>query len=177
MKDYNKRAKEIVEKIQYITIASVSKDGSPLNTPVFSAYDKDFNFYWGSHKDSHHSKNIRDTGRVSLVIYDSTVRAGTGEGMYIKAKAVELTDAGEIVYAHNLIQTRRYPVPYWKLEQVQGNAPIRLYKAIPEETWMNGDGEIKGNYIDIRVPIDLLKDNELSSSRWFSLTPYLKNIY
>jgi len=157
MKDYNKRAKEIIEKIQYITIASVSKDGRPLNTPVFSAYDKYFNFYWGSYKDSHHSKNIHDTGIISLIIYDSTVKAGTGEGVYINAKAVEITYPQEIVYAHNLIQTRRYPVPYWKIEQVQGDVPIRLYKAIIEEVWMNGEGEIKGNYIDIRVPIVLLK--------------------
>lgn len=155
MKDFNKRAKEIIEKILYITIASVSKDGLPLNTPVFSAYDKDYNFYWGSHKDSHHSQNVRSTGNIALVIYDSTVEAGTGEGVYVKAKVKELIEAKEIAIAHKILQSRR-DVPFWKMEQVQGDGPIRLYKAIPEEMWMNGDGEIKGSYIDIRVPIDLL---------------------
>jgi len=156
MKDFNKRAKEIIENTLYITIASVSKDGIPLNTPVFSTYDKDYNFYWGSYKNSHHSKNIRLNSHVALVIYDSTVEAGTGEGVYVKAKAVELIDPKEIAYAHKLLQSRRN-VSFWKIEQVQGDSPVRLYKAKPEEIWMNGDGEIDGIYIDIRVPVDLLK--------------------
>jgi len=156
MKDFNKRAREIIEKILYITIASVSKEGLPLNTPVFSAYDKDYNFYWGSRKDSHHSQNVRSTDYVALVIYDSTVEAGTGEGVYVRAKVKELTEPKEIAAAHKILQSRR-DVPFWKEEQVQGDGPIRLYKAISEEVWMNGDGELRETYVDIRVPVDLLK--------------------
>jgi hypothetical protein len=47
MKDLSRRAKEIIEKIQYATIASVTEHGMPWNSPVFTAYDKNFNFYWG----------------------------------------------------------------------------------------------------------------------------------
>ena len=36
--DFSKRAREIVEKIIYITIATVCEDGSPWNTPVYSSY-------------------------------------------------------------------------------------------------------------------------------------------
>ena len=43
----SKRAKEIIERVIYITIASISDDGRPWNAPVFSAYDEDFSFYWG----------------------------------------------------------------------------------------------------------------------------------
>lgn len=151
-----KRAKEIIEKILYITIATVAKDGTPHNSPVFSAYDKDYNFYWGSHRDSQHSKNIKNNGKVFLVIYDSTVEAGTGKGVYVKARAVELEKPNEIASAHHLLQSRR-PVPFWKLEQVQGDAPIRLFKAISEKFWVNEDGDKDGNYIDMREEIDLSK--------------------
>ena len=147
-------AKEIIEKIPYVTIASISEDGQPWNAPVFSAYDKDYNFYWGSHKDSQHSRNIRFNKNIFLVIYDSTVPAGKGEGVYIRAAAKELEDAAEIGSAHRLL-TVRHVAPYWKLEQVRGSGPIRLYKAAPEKVWMNGEGEADGHYVDVRVEIQL----------------------
>ena len=148
------RAREIIEAIHYSTIASISDDGLPWNAPVFSAYGKDDNFYWGSHKDSQHSKNIRFNKNIFLVIYDSTVPAGKGEGVYIRAAAKELEDPQEIEFAHRLL-TERHIAPYWKLEEVQGGGPIRLYKAVPEKFWMNADGEKDGHYIDVRVEVRL----------------------
>ncbi len=149
-----KTAQRIIEKVLYITIATVTKSGTPWNTPVFSAYDKDYNFYWGSYSDSQHSKNLRANSNLFLVIYDSTVPAGTGEGVYVKARGIELEDSEEIAFAHNLLN-KRHSVPYWKIKQVKGAGPIRLYKAVPQKFWLNGEGEIRGNYIDKLEGIDL----------------------
>ena len=152
----SERAREIIEKIPYITIASVSHDGEPWNAPVFAAYDKNFNFYWGTYRDSQKSKNIKTNKNIFLVIFDSTIAPGSGEGVYIKAQAEELTDPKEIAFAHQLLWDRHI-VPFWKLEQVQGNTHIRLYKAVPEKVWMNAGDKVDGNYIDTRVEIDLDK--------------------
>jgi general stress protein 26 len=151
-KQLTKRAQEIIDQILYITIASVDEDGQPWNSPVFSAHDDDLNFYWGSHIDSQHSKNIRATGKVFLVIYDSTVEAGQGEGVYVRARAFEITDADEIKSVHKRLQDRR-PVPYWKLHEVSAPAPVRLFKAVPEQIWMNDDGERDGQFIDTRKEV------------------------
>lgn len=148
------KAKEIIKKIPYITIASISEDGQPWNAPVFAAYDNDYNFYWGTSRNSQKSKNIKTNKNVFLVIYDSTAPPGKGEGVYIKAIATELEDPKEIEYAHKLLRDRHI-VPYWKLEEVQGDAPIRLYKAIMEKVWVNGEGEENGHYIDIRIEVKL----------------------
>ena len=149
-----KRAKEIIEKVIYITVASISEDGMPWNAPVFAAYDEHYNFYWGTNRNSQKAKNIRNNKNVFLVIYDSTVPAGEGEGVYVKATAHELEDPKEIESAHSLLQKRR-PVPYWKLEAVQGEGPIRLYKAVPEKVWMNDGSRINDVYIDTRTEITL----------------------
>lgn len=117
---------------------------------MYCACDKSFNIYWGSHVGSQHSQNIRANGKVFIVIYDSTIPPGKGEGVYIQAACVELNDPAEIAAAHKLIQDRR-PIPYWKLEEVQGDAPVRLFKATPQKIWMNGDGEKNGQYIDVRT--------------------------
>lgn len=148
----SKRAQEIIDKILYVTIASVDGNGQPWNSPVFSAHDENLNFYWGSHIDSQHSKNIKDTGKVFLVIYDSTVEAGAGEGVYVEAAAGEILDPVEIKRVHKLLQGRR-PVPYWKLNEVVAPAPVRLFKATPSQIWMNDDGERDGQYIDVRKEV------------------------
>jgi hypothetical protein len=152
MKSLAPRAQEIVDRILYVTIASTSRDGKPWNSPVFSAHDEYHNFYWGSRIGSQHSQNIKATGKVFLVIYDSTVEAGQGEGVYVQASCKEITDPDEIKFAHNLLQTRR-PVPYWKLEEVSPPAPVRLFKAMPERIWMNDDGQKDGQYIDVRKEV------------------------
>jgi general stress protein 26 len=154
MRDLSTRAKELIEQIEYVTIASVSHDGNPWNSPVFSAYDEEFNFYWGTHKDSQKARNIRDTGKVFLVIYNSTVPSGTGEGVYIKASAQQLVDPSEIKNAFELLKNR-HEAPFWEFEAVQESGPIRLFKAVPQKFWMNDDGKKDGFYIDIRTEIKL----------------------
>lgn len=148
------QAKEIITKIPYITLATVDEHGMPWNAPVFAAYDKHYNFYFGTHIDSQKARNIKKNENVFITIYDSTVTPGNGAGVYIKAIAKEMNDPQEVAFAHKLIWDR-HVVPYWKLEEVQGDAPIRLYKAIPEKVWMNGEGEKDGYYIDTRVEIQL----------------------
>ena len=150
----SKRAKEIIERILYITIASVSESGEPWNAPVYSAFDEDHNFYWGSHVDAQHSKNIRVNPNIFFVIYDSTIPAGEGEGVYIRARAEEMSDLEEIKKAHKLLWDR-HAVPYWKLEEVHGDTPIRLYKAVPQKVWTNDEDERDGHYIDKRTEIEL----------------------
>jgi nitroimidazol reductase NimA-like FMN-containing flavoprotein (pyridoxamine 5'-phosphate oxidase superfamily) len=154
MKDLNKRAKEIIDEIMYVTIASVTEDGMPWNSPVFSAYDQDYNFYWGTHKDSQKAKNIHSNPNVFLTIYNSKVPAGTGEGVYIKATAKEVTNPDEIRRVFDLLKSR-HATSFWDFAAVSDEGPIRLYKATPQQAWMNDDGRKKGHYIDIRTEIEL----------------------
>jgi len=146
----NAKAKAVLDAINYATLATVTRDGDPWNSPVYCAYDKDYNVYWGSHVGSQHSQNIRANGKVFIVIYDSTVAPGLGSGVYVQATCIELADPSEIAAAHKLIQDRR-PNPYWKLEEVQTGRPVHLSKAMPQKIWMNGEGEKDGQYIDVRV--------------------------
>ncbi|MBA3723263.1 MAG: pyridoxamine 5'-phosphate oxidase family protein [Candidatus Levybacteria bacterium] len=158
MDKFNKRAREIIEQILYITIATASKDGKPWNAPVYSASDKEYNFYWASDQNGQHSQNIADNGHVFLVIYDSTVPEGTGEGVYIKAKAYALTEKTEIAEALGYLYRRKNQDPKKReVKEFLGSYPRRIYKAVPEKVWMNSGGEKNGNFIDIRVEIDLTK--------------------
>jgi len=151
-------ARRILERILYITIATASKDGVPWNTPVYSAHDEDLNFFWASDQNSQHSKNIGENNQVFLVIYDSTVPEGTGEGVYVQAKAYELKDEKEITHALNYLDTRVNKKLH-SPTQFLGDMPRRVYKAVPEKFWINADGDVNGNYIDTRIKVDLLARN------------------
>lgn len=144
-------ALSIIMRTEYATLATVDAKGYPWNAPVYCAFDQGYNFYWGSHKDSQHAINIRDNGRVFLSIYNSTVAPGQGEGVYIQASCSEITSPADMATAHRLIQDRRAPIAYWKLGQFSAqNSPIRLYRAVPEHIWVNGEDHVKHTYIDIR---------------------------
>lgn len=148
------RAKEILSKILYITIATVDDAGRPWNTPVYSAYDEHFNFYWASGIDSTHSRNIRLNPDVFLVVYDSTVPEGTGEGVYIKAYAYELVSEHEAEAALRCYYGRANKVPP-NPSSFLGSRPRRLYKAVPEQMWVNDLKEVDGTTVDGRVEVDL----------------------
>jgi nitroimidazol reductase NimA-like FMN-containing flavoprotein (pyridoxamine 5'-phosphate oxidase superfamily) len=154
----NKRAKEIIEKILYITIATASRDGTPWNSPVYSAFDEDYNFYWVSDQNGQHSKNIAENDKIFMEIYDSTVPEGTGEGVYIQAKAYKLESPKDIeyglMYLVERVNKRKDPKP--RVAEFQGDNPRRVYKAVPEKVWVNGNGDINGKYIDIRIELELL---------------------
>lgn len=161
-----KRAAEIIHKILYITIATVSKDGQPWNSPVYSVFDKDLNFYWSSDKDSQHSRNIRENKNVFLVIYDSTVPESTGEGVYIQAEAYELAAKDEITVARRITQIRKgqeSELTEKEYEKFTGDTVRKIYKAVPKKVWMNEDErDENGKFIrDIRVgvPLDMLKQS------------------
>lgn len=159
MSDYHqKRAAEIIKQIKYATLATVTSEGKPWNSPVAHEYDNDLNIYWFSDKENQHSKNVRANGEVFIVIYDSTVPWGEGEGVYIQAQVTELADPSEISYARRIKKGPDNDAP----DDFMGDAIRRVYKAVPQKVWMN-DADVKnGVFIrDYRVEVDL---SQLKSS-------------
>ncbi len=159
MNNLNKRAKEIIEEILYITIATSSKDGQPWNSPVYSAYDENYNFYWASWKENQHSKNIAENPNVFIVIFNSKVAEGTGDGVYVKATAQMLTEEGEISQALKFLDGRvgKKKDSKTRIVEFQGDNPRRVYKAVPEKFWINEDGVINGKYVDTRKEVKLIE--------------------
>lgn len=132
-------AKNILQTIRYINIATVCEDGSPWNTPVAASHDDRLNFFWGSSRDNIHSQNIRRDGIVFVTIYDSTAAEGVGEALYMRGKAEEIgPEAGTAVFK---------------------------YMFTPERLWINDDAKNEdGSYkhdIRVEIPLDLIKDGNV----------------
>lgn len=147
-------AKSIIEKNLYITLATVGKDGLPWSSPVYAAYDEEYNFYWASGKNSKHSINIKENDLISFVIFDSSVAWGKGKGVYFQAKAFELLDEKDILYAFKY-RYGRINQPETPIEEFLNDAPRRIYKAVPQKVWVSLDAEEDGYFVDKRVEIPL----------------------
>ncbi len=154
------RAKKVISEILYITLATSNSKNEPWNSPVYSAFDDKYNFYWASWTKNQHSKNIEENENVFVVMYDSTCAEGTGFGVYMKGKAYKLgkNNLVEIMKALKLLYSRKNKKPR-KVEEFLGLLPRRIYKFIPSQVWVNGEGAINGNFIDTReeITLNLLK--------------------
>lgn len=156
--DHVECARQTIREIQYITIATICAEmgGRPWNSPVYSTFDSDYNFFWASERQCQHSKNIRNNPCVFLAIYNSTIPEGTGagKGVYIQARAMELSDPDQIDRAHQLMASRVGKTPR-PAGSFLGDMPRRIYRASPERVWVNDVVERDGSHIDVRVEIDL----------------------
>jgi len=158
MKDYKEQAKKIIADNIYMTIATASLDGSPWISPVFFAYDDAYNLYWVSDKNSRHSNLIRENNKVAIVIFDSSAPEGEGDGVYFKAKAIELSDRQEVEKAMATLGARVTQEEFRikKVGEVMEGGEWRVYKAIPQNISKLKDGEyVNGQYVDRRIEIDL----------------------
>ncbi len=149
---HNLRAREILSTIKYATIATITPDGCPWNSPVAHEIDSDNNIYWFSHIESQHSINVRVNPRAFIVIYDSTAPAGTGEGVYMEVDVEEVGDAEMI----NKIRSLKKQSEVNDAQEFLGDASRRCYKATPSRIWMNDADEKDGEFIrDYRVEVTL----------------------
>lgn len=161
-KDIN--AAKIIRKIEYMNIASITPEGMPWNSPVYTAYDRDLNFYWFSWRKNQHSINVRNNKNVFVTIYDSTALSGTGVGVYLEGVASELSSPKDILLGMTVVYARSKH-KMRAIGEFLKNFPRRIYRFTPKKAWINGDSDIKGNFIDVRESLDIIEvKNQLNHS-------------
>ncbi len=152
------KAKKIITENIYMTIATASKAGKPWISPVFFVCDYKYNLYWVSNKDSLHSNLVRKNPQIAIVIFDSSIPEGKGDGVYFEAKGKELTDEKEINKAIALWNQRAKGEDFKikGIEEVTKKSVWRVYKATPIKISKLTEGKsINGQYVDHREEINL----------------------
>ncbi|MDD9911912.1 MAG: pyridoxamine 5'-phosphate oxidase family protein [Alphaproteobacteria bacterium] len=152
-------AVQILKDITYLDLATVGQDGQPWCSPLFTAYDEKYNFYWVSSPNCAHSRNIAQNPKVGAVVYDSTAPEGTGDGVYMRGNALQVPDEQNEEGLQLLLKRTTEPfLPYDNADYFRGNnAPYKLYKMEVTEFSMlapdrNPDIE---DYVDFREKIDI----------------------
>ena len=145
-------AAAIIDRISYMVLGTADPDGLPWATPVYYATDGRGAFYWVSSNQARHSANIALRREVGIVIFDSTVPIGTGQGVYIEARAEQLSgstlDQGIAVFSARSIKDGGST---WSRDDVEGESLIRMYRATASSYSMLA----KDGRPDHRVPVQL----------------------
>ena len=148
------RTRHLLERVGNGSLATVSPDGRPWNSPLLIAFDAELRFYWSSQVDAEHSRNIAVRPDVFLVVFDSTQPDQSGGAVYIRATARELSDEASIRAALASLARRKNEPPKPPAD-FTGPQRRRVYQAVPNVMWTNILKDVNGYYFDERIEIDL----------------------
>jgi nitroimidazol reductase NimA-like FMN-containing flavoprotein (pyridoxamine 5'-phosphate oxidase superfamily) len=127
-------AQQIIDANLYMVLATADAGGRPWATPVYFANSGYAEFFWVSSPERKHSLNIAARPQVGIVVFDSSVPIGSGQGVYMEAVAEEVADAelerGIEVFSRRSLATGGEA---WTTDDVSGAAGLRLYRATASE--------------------------------------------
>jgi nitroimidazol reductase NimA-like FMN-containing flavoprotein (pyridoxamine 5'-phosphate oxidase superfamily) len=143
-------ARQVIDASQYLVLATADQHGVPWASPVWYAHASYREFFWVSHPQARHSRNIETRAQVSIVIFDSSVRPGAAQAVYISA-AAELTTGSELRRSIEIYSRRSQEqgLAEWTINDVQAPADHRLYRAVAGE-----QSVLKPGGVDVRIPIN-----------------------
>jgi nitroimidazol reductase NimA-like FMN-containing flavoprotein (pyridoxamine 5'-phosphate oxidase superfamily) len=150
-------ARQVIEANLYMTLATADETGRPWVSPVWFAYAPGYaEFFWVSSPEASHSQNIAGRPEVAIVVFDSRVPAGTGQGVYMAAEARELADA-ELERGIDVFSRRSeaHGARRWNPEDVRAPALHRLYRAAASQHWILDPAghPVHGSGRDHRTPV------------------------
>jgi pyridoxine/pyridoxamine 5'-phosphate oxidase len=144
------KARQIVDANSYMTLATADAQGRPWASPVWFAQEDYRDFFWVSKPGARHSQNLAVRAELGIVIFDFTVPAGTGGGLYLEAVAGEVPDEdvphGVEVFSR---RSQQQGLEAFAPEDVRVPATLRLYRATASELFV-----LDSNDIRIRVGDD-----------------------
>jgi nitroimidazol reductase NimA-like FMN-containing flavoprotein (pyridoxamine 5'-phosphate oxidase superfamily) len=135
--DLGALARNIIDSNMYMVLGTADESGQPWVTPVYYASARYREFYWVSSPKVRHSRNLAVRPRISIVIFDSRVPIGTGQGVYMSAIAEQLAgadlDRGIEIFSRSSLKHGGHE---WKREDVAESTLYRLYRATASEHWV-----------------------------------------
>jgi hypothetical protein len=126
-------AREIIDRSLYMVVATADPSGQPWASPVYFAASDYRDFFWVSEPEATHSINLRDRREVGIVIFDTSVPIGQGQGVYVLGVARELpaheTSEGIEIFSKRSVS---HGGNEWTVDDVSPPARHRLYQATAE---------------------------------------------
>jgi hypothetical protein len=130
-------AREIIDSNLYMVLGTAGEDGRPWVSPVYFAPEDYTRFYWISSPAATHSRNLAARPQASIVVFNSQVAIGTGQGVYMSAVAEELDgsdlERGVEIYSS---RARGHGGRAFTVEDVQSPAVYRMYRATASDHWV-----------------------------------------
>jgi nitroimidazol reductase NimA-like FMN-containing flavoprotein (pyridoxamine 5'-phosphate oxidase superfamily) len=141
--------RSIVAANTYMTLATADEQGNPWASPVWYATADWREFVWVSAPEARHSQNLARRPVLAIVIFDSRQPPGTGEAVYLRARAEPVPEPEfERCLRIFATESEKQGLADWKRADVEPPARLRLYRAIATEHFILSAG-------DERISVDL----------------------
>jgi nitroimidazol reductase NimA-like FMN-containing flavoprotein (pyridoxamine 5'-phosphate oxidase superfamily) len=147
------RARRLIDQNSHMVIATTDLEGTPWVSPVFYVADDSYDLYWTSAAAARHSANIRESGAVAIVIFETEPEV---DAVYLAGHAVELEEPDDVRMGIEIMGRKLQP-ERWQIEgtdDVTGEGPWRVYRAHPTTVEVREDGIEKGKAVAGREPAD-----------------------
>ncbi|HEV2782494.1 MAG TPA: pyridoxamine 5'-phosphate oxidase family protein [Actinophytocola sp.] len=126
-------AREIIDETLYMVLGTADADGEPWVSPVYCASAGYAEFYWISSPEVIHSRNIAVRPKLSIVVFDSRQRPGSGRAVYMEALAGQVAPdevaGGLAVYNGRFADPAEHGLRDFDVAEVSPPAEYRLYRA------------------------------------------------
>ncbi|MEK7615088.1 MAG: pyridoxamine 5'-phosphate oxidase family protein, partial [Patescibacteria group bacterium] len=138
MTDWNTLLKEIMDRTEFMAVATSGVDGQWV-CPVQFSYDSHLNLYFKSMPGSKHMQNLLHSPDVAIAIF-STNRFPHEDvaGLQIKGRAQILSDRSEVENAARYHYGRSQPELDYRTkvdEHLGEKAEWNFVKVVPTEVW------------------------------------------
>jgi len=135
-------ARQIIDDSLYMVVATADPSGQPWASPVYYAPSGYRDLFWVSQPDATHSENLRERREVGIVIFDSSVSIGKGQGVYVLGVARELPahETGEGIEIFSKRSVGHGGIE-WTVEDVSPPSGHRLYQATAEGVYILDDDD------------------------------------
>jgi uncharacterized pyridoxamine 5'-phosphate oxidase family protein len=150
-------AKHLIDSNRYMVLGTVDSDGRPRVSPVYFSPDGYSVVYWVSSLESHHSRNISERPEVSMVVFDSAAEVGSGQAVYLIARA-EVVPDDELEGCLDTVLWTRFPgLRQFAAAELRDPEVRRLYRARISEHSIHIPGRHPeyGTGTDRRMTVDL----------------------
>ena len=153
--DLNAMARDVLDRIRYVVLGTIDEDGRTRTSPVYFTPHRYEDLYWVSHPETHHSHNLARDGRLSGVVFDSTVVPGQGRAVYVTGSAREVpADELQQHLPHAFDDARGGRA--FSIDELTGDGDLRLW-VLHVDSWEVhiGAGHPQlGTGRDRRLPVD-----------------------
>lgn len=139
--DPERLARALVADNVYLTLATADAAGVPWASPLWFAARGLEEFVWASKPGARHSRNLTETPRVALVVFDSSRTPGAGSALYVQADARQVVD--DDLFAEWLAVYNERSVALgiepWDAADLREPSRHRLYRAVTREAFVLDD--------------------------------------
>jgi len=151
--DLDATARRVIDANVYMTLATRDAAGRPQLSPVYYTAARYTDFYWVSAPQARHSLQLAAYPDVEIVIFDSTVRVGAAEAVYLAATARQVSDDELDTVLAEAFRTSA-GARQFAAGELRDTAPFRLYVAhlTACEVLLRGSDPANARGTDARYP-------------------------